>query len=86
MLLPPNPHGPGMGDEKYLITGSAKESKYKMSLLTSHEMQSQTGFHNYLSKHVQTSQALTYRMAMTVWLQFKISWTPLNPALSMDAR
>lgn len=66
MLLPPNPHGSGMRDQKYPVTDSAKESKYKTSLLTSHEIQSQPGFHDYLSKHVQTFQALTYRKPVTL--------------------
>lgn len=41
-----------------------------MRLLTKHEIQSQPGLHNYVSKHVQTFQAVTYSKPMTLCLKF----------------
>lgn len=49
----------------YRSRSKEKKGKYKMRLLPSHEIQSQPRFHNCLSKHVQTSQALTQSKPVT---------------------
>lgn len=58
----------------------------KMGFLTHHDIQPQPGFHEDLSKHVQTSQTLTYCKLMTLWLQSYISWTFSHPVLNVEAR